>query len=148
MNEIAETSQTTEGSTPSSTTPSTGDSTGLAEPVQTLEVPELNLSIEVKTEGKIDKNGNASVEVSVEQKYHCKKWQYDELKKAINHRMRKTISVQYSLLKHGKSELQKKTALDFFHREFPGRSPYAVYHKSYYLQRRGVTTIVLLRRHE
>lgn len=148
MNETAETSPTSSNSTPSSTTPSTGDSTGLAEPVQTLEVPELNLSIEVKTEGKIDKNGNASVEVSVEQKYHSKKWQYDELKKALQATTRKAISYFYNQFKYGKTDAIKQHALEFFHREFPGRSPYAVYHKSYYLERKGLKTIVLLGRHD
>lgn len=113
MNEIADTSQTTDGSSPSSTTGSSGGST-----------------------------------MPVEQKYHSKKWQFNELKKALSPTVRNLISRHYNQFKYGKSEEKIKKAIEFFHTEFPGRSPYAVYHKSYYLHRRGLKTIVLLGSHD
>lgn len=82
----------------------------------------------------------------VEQVYRQTKWGYAELKKVLNPRDRAIISKNYGVFKYGKSETMKNKALNYFHREFPGRSPYAVYHKAFLLLRTKVETIVLLRR--
>lgn len=172
IEETAEASGSTEGSTGSSTAGSSGGSTDSVEPVQALEIPELDVKVEVKTEGGIDEDGNAFVDVSTKivndtrldevslmedgsfeagvtknpSAYHEKKWEYAELKKILPARMKKKISKCFiAIAKPARfTTAAVLEAEQFFEREFPKRSPWAVYQKAMEMKRAGKTRIVLL----
>lgn len=122
--ESPEVSQTTGSSTDSSAAGSTGGSTPSVEPVQPIEIPE----------------------VDGERKYLLTNWTYEEMKKLIPKKTRQKISKFYLITR--KPSLHKPEHLleaeEFFETEFPQRSPYAVYQKAMKFNRKKITRIILM----
>lgn len=143
IKETAEASSSTGGSTTGSSAGSTGDSTPPVEPVQALDIPE----IEDAELDEVSMMADGSVEVGVsKKKYSEKAWEYEQIKKLLVKKNKKQIVKHFIILKYQRNCTpdQIKEAEEFFAKEYPTRSPYSVYQKCLKLARTKPKRILLI----
>lgn len=150
----SEASQTTGSSTAGSTTSSTGHSTAAVEPVKPADLDDEPTEIVAAELEEISLMNDGSIEVGI--KKYCPKcgallknpvkqkgkgvyerkgkiihWLPEERQKIYDRKSRRQIFRFYSWLSFSKKESKKLAAAEYFAREFPNRSPIAVYQKAW-----------------
>lgn len=126
-NKSPEESQTAGRSTDGSSGSSTGDSTGAVEPIEPLNVPEI------------------SEEKPVNQ-WTEKGWRYEEMREMITKKGREKIIRYCRYVRtpdyHEKRQVEQAKA--YFEKNFPTRSPYAVYQKALMVARGRYKRVILI----
>ena len=152
--ESPEVSQTTGSSTAGSSGSSTGDSTGLVEPIQPADLDAEPTVIEAAELEEVSLMKDGTIEAGI--KKYCPKcgavltkpikqkgkgiyqrkgkithWLPEEQRKIYNARSRREIFKFYYWFAFSKKEAKNRAGAEYFAREFPARSPVAVYQKAW-----------------